>query len=341
MTERAALEARIADDAEDDEAYAVYADVLQAQGDPRGELIALMLAREAEEARGVARSPVATAIAKHLQRYSAAWRAQLTVAPDQAFVWRRGFLHRATLEELDADLLDPLLADPSARFLRGLAVRCDDVAAGQRAVDAIAARGLPLAELELTVRGKDTLDLGGLWPSGLRRLGVTAWLFDLGPLHAERLERLRLSRATLPGVQVQLVAAAPWPRLERLELRFAGAGQPNAASLADVLRLVRRDDLPALTHLRLRGCEHAGEALVALAEAPLGRQLQVIDLSFGFVEAAELRALAAHRASFPALRELWLPASAWQAASRALEGIARHVVSDARAPKDSFDADVR
>jgi hypothetical protein len=110
--------------------------------------------------------------------------------------------------------------------------------------------------------------------------------------------------------------------------------------LAELQRLLQRDDLPALTHLKLRGCEHAGEALTTLAQAPLGRQLVVVDVSHGLVEAFDLRTLAHHTASFPALRELWLPSVVVPEAKRVLDGIATHVLSDARAGLDTFAADV-
>ena len=129
-------------------------------------------------------------------------------------------------------------------------------------------------------------------------------------------------------------------QLERLELRFAGRSEPNGAALDDLQRLLARTDLPRLTHLKLRGCEHAGEALTTLAHAPLGRQLVVIDLSHGLVEAIDLRALAHHKASFPALRELWLPSHVVPDAKRLVDGIATHLLSDARAAQDTFADDM-
>jgi len=346
--ETAALEARIAADPDDDAAYAVYGDLLQGRGDPRGELIALMLAREAELARGVGRSPVATAITKRMHRHAAAWRGKLSVLPEHALVWRRGFFHRVMLRGADVATIGEILAHPSGRFVRELAVTCDEVDDAYRVIDAIAEHEPPLGELELIVHGPrgghvDLLDLGALWPAlaRARRIAVVTKAFDLGAVRAERAERLRLHAMRLSGDNLRAIAAAPWPALQRLELRFAAAGEPSSAGLVDLLALVRRADLPALTHLKLRGCEHAGEALVALAEAPLARQLVVIDLAHGLVEAAELRALTRHRASFPALRELWLPAVAWPQAKQQLDGIATHVLSDARGALDTFDAEIR
>jgi uncharacterized protein (TIGR02996 family) len=367
----AALEARIAEDPADEAAYAVYGDWLQRQGDPRGELIALQLAREAELARaGVpsiepprhsAALPVggkprpsrlARAIGTLVERQASVLLGDLAgLVPDvreleaEPLIWRRGFIHRVVLDRRAGELgaiVGQILGHPSGRFVRELVVRCEDVDEAHRVVDVLCERVPPaLSELELFVRGQ-LLDLGALWPAvaGLRRISITARGFDLGAVRVPRVERARFVTARLSSVDLRAIAAAPWPALQRLELRFAGRSEPNGATLADLQRLLERDDLPALTHLKLRGCEHAGEALTTLAQAPLGRQLVVIDLSHGLVEAIDLRALAHHRASFPALRELWLPGSVVPEARRLVEGIATHLLSDARAAQDTFADDM-
>lgn len=350
--ETAVLEARLAEDPDDEAAYAVYGDWLQRQGDPRGELIALQLAREAEVARGTARSKLATAIAKLVERQASVLLGGLAaLVPDvrdlaaEPLIWRRGFIHRVVLTSRAGELgaiVGQILAHPSGRFVRELAVQCDDLDEAHRVVDALCAHAPPaLAELELLVRGQ-LLDLGALWPAvaGLRRISVTARAFDLGAVRVPRAERARFVTGRLSSGDLRAIAAAPWPALQRLELRFAGRSEPNGATLADLQRVLVRDDLPALTHLKLRGCEHAGEALTTLAQAALGRQLVVIDLSHGLVEAVELRALAHHTASFPALRELWLPSAVVPDARRLIDGIATHVLSDARAGQDTFADDM-
>ena len=350
--EGAALEARIVEDPDDAAAYAVYGDWLQRQGDPRGELIALALAREAEVARGVAKSKLAGAIGKLIERQASVLLGGLAaLVPDvrahdaEPLIWRRGFLHRVVLTSRAGELgaiVGQILAHPSGRLVRELAVQCDDLDEAHRVVDVLCERAPPaLADLELLVRGQ-LLDLGALWPAvaGLRRISVTARAFDLGAVRVPRAERARFVTGRLSSVDLRAIAAAPWPALQRLELRFAGRSEPNGATLADVERLLTRDDLPALTHLKLRGCEHAGEALTTLARAPLGRQLVVIDLSHGLVEAIDLRALAHYTASFPALRELWLPSAVVPDAKRLIDGIATHLLSDARAAQDTFADDM-
>jgi uncharacterized protein (TIGR02996 family) len=66
-----ALEARVIDDPTDAEAWMVYGDLLQRRGDPRGELVALQAAAEAERAanprgRGAAQLAVTKYFAQHV-----------------------------------------------------------------------------------------------------------------------------------------------------------------------------------------------------------------------------------------------------------------------------------
>jgi len=353
-TAAAALEASLVADPADPAAYAVYADWLQRQGDPRGELIALQLAREAELARSPkGRSTLPAAIARHIERHADRLLGGLAaLVPDVRdlasgpFAWRFGFIHRVVLEtgaggDLGA-IVEAVLRHPSGRFVRELAIRSDDLDEAHRVVDALCALAPPaLAELDLLVRD-ERLDLGTLWPAvaRLRRLTVVARAFDLGAVCAPAVERARFITARLSGDGLRSIAAAPWPALQRLELRFAGRFEPSSASLEDLQRLLGRTDLPALTHLKLRGCAFAGEALTALATTALARRLVVLDLSHGHVERDDLRRLAGHTASFPALRELWLPGDIVPEAQRLVAGIAKHLVSDARGALDTFDDDV-
>jgi uncharacterized protein (TIGR02996 family) len=350
----AALEASIVADPSDTAAYAVYADWLQRQGDPRGELIALQLAREAELARKpTGRSTLQIAIGRHFEHHAATLlgplAALVTDVRDLAsgpFVWHFGFIHRVVLDSRrGADLgaiVEQVLGHPSGRFVRELAIRSDDLDEAHRVVDVLRALAPPtLSELDLVVRA-EPLDLGALWPAvaQLRRIAVVARAFDLGAVCVPAAERARFATARLSSSTTRAIAAAPWPALQRLELRFGGQFQPSGASLDDLLPLLVRTDLPALTHLKLRGCGWAGEALTALASAPLARQLVVIDLSHGHVERDDLRALAHHTQSFPRLRELWLPSTILPDAQRALAGIAKLLISDARGALDTFPDDV-
>ena len=69
--QRAALEARITEDPDDDAAYEVYGDWLLRHGHPRGELMALMRAADAIVKPGALQDRAKDAVGKHIERHKA------------------------------------------------------------------------------------------------------------------------------------------------------------------------------------------------------------------------------------------------------------------------------
>lgn len=357
----AALEAAIADDPDDAEAYAVYGDWLQRRGDPRGELIALQLAAAAEAPRGPAKptkpakSPTTLAVGKHLAKHAPRLLGDLArlvrdlrdpAAPP--LFWGNGFIRRV---ELASELGRPLagavaeiLAHPSGRFIVELALRATAPTDAAEVVPKLAQLSLAsLRELDLFARVPlKTLDR--LWPrvARLRRVTVTAPTFKLGDLELPAIERARFLAGSMSSEAIQSIAEAPWPVLERLEIRFCGRYGSTKADFHDLRTLLLRDDLPKLTHLRLRGAPFAGAIARTLIDAPIGDQLQVLDLANGNVSPADLQHLARHAGAFSNLKELWLHFDhQTQPLQPTLAGVAKHVLSDARAPIDMLDEDLR
>lgn len=348
----ASLEAAIDDDPDDPAAYSVYGDWLQRRGDPRGELIALSLAAEAQLAADPRRKPPAqAAVTRLLSKHAATLLGPLArhvrepadpAAPP--FVWRRGYIARAELASAPdrpaAPILRDLLAHPSGRFLRELVVRTEDEGPAILALlEASAPRSLRDLELRALV---DLGPLADLWPplARLHRLSLTARAFEPGALALPELRRLALAAAELSGTAVRAVADAPLPHLERLELRFGGRGA-DLATFDDLRPLLRRTDLPALTHLRLKRAPFAGSIVRELALSPLAQKLVVLDLSHGSLNPADIEVLVRSKAAFSQLRELWLPLARLrdQDRRRALE-MAKNVISDARGPQDDLDDEV-
>jgi len=349
-----ALRAALGQDPEDAAAYAVYGDWLQRHGDPRGELIALQLAADALPKDGALAQRARTAVGRYLASHAAYLLGDLAAAvPDlrapnlPPFIWRFGFIHQAKLlvdgpGGSAGETLAKLLAHPSGAFLAKLDVRTTDRDA--RAVVDELARAAPasLRELELFARA-DLGALDELWPAlaHARDVSVTARSFEPGALALPAARRVRLQTINMTGATMASVARAPWPVLERLELRLCSRTGWTDADFVDVKPLLRRDDMPALTHLRLRGAPFAGAILRELTTAPLARQLQVLDLSAGTVSMPDLDALVKHAGAFPQLRELWLPYDAMTGRRRPeLATLAKHVIGDDRAPLDTLDYDL-
>jgi uncharacterized protein (TIGR02996 family) len=106
------LLAALVEDPDDLASWSVYADILQTRGDPRGELVSMMLHREQ------APTPrLFDAQRRYLARHAA------TLAPENhVAVWRRGFLaelHIASPEQL------AMLAEPTLRFVDTVTLAID------------------------------------------------------------------------------------------------------------------------------------------------------------------------------------------------------------------------
>lgn len=347
---RDALEARIAEDPDDEAGWLVLADHLQKQNDPHGELIVLQLAA-AKDPTGKTKTPAQKAFLKAFAKHAP--RLLGTLVEDGAdpkdpsaspFVWRSGFIRRAVIgapRDPSAGTLAPRLAEsrrladflahPASRMIGELVVRAaDDEDARKILATLISRRPTQLSELELYARA-DLGDLSALWEAlpRLRRVTVVARSFELGDLalpHARRAEFLPLA---LSPKSMRAIAEASWPRLERLEIRFGGRDLPPHATLADVRPFLERVDLPALTTLKLRGAPYAGAILRAIADQPIAEQLVLLDVKDGAYNPLDLEYVAHRKAAFKNLRELWVQTSqvTLRNVEQVLAGVAKHIVT--------------
>ena len=342
----AALEAAIVANPDDTAAFAVYGDWLHKHGDPRGELIALQQATGPKAAAAAGKH-----IAQHAERLLGplAKRVSDLRVPDAApFYWRNGFIRRAELASGKGHALDvtiaQLLAHPSARFLVELAVRAYDRREALAILEAVKEHAPPtLRELDLFARANlDRID-GAIWRGmpKLERFGIAARAYELSGLAIPTLVRAKFLATSISSATVKAVVAAPWPVLERLEIRFCSQMGATEADFHDLRPLLHRTDMPALTHLKLRGCAFAGAVARALASAPLSRQLHVIDFSGGDFSPQDLSLLAQHASNFPALDELWLPYNYVNASvEKLLAPVAKRVIPDSKGAVDTLDYDL-
>lgn len=276
-------------DADHREACLVLGDHLQDRGHPRGGLIAKMIAAEAEPSYAGDVTEYLAAHAASLLGPLAAYHAFSDTAA-YGLVWRRGFIHRASLSTTDEqifEILEALFHHPSARHLAELAIGLND--GDDERIDEIAAyvaRELPasvralhfcnLPDAELDYVPWTRLGLQPLWdrlPSlRLRTLVVDAGDVTPGTIVAPVLEHLAFKLENPEPETFHAIATATCPRLSSLELWRA-----NEPGLAAILA---RADL-ALEHLALVSTDETDVIARALEDAPLARGLRQLDLSFG------------------------------------------------------------
>ncbi len=345
------LERAIVDDPEDPEPYLVLADHLQAQGDPRGELIVLQLRGETDPAADAAAQQY---LAKHVGPLLGPLAPHQKVhdgSNDDSFTWRRGYIDRAKIscpdddnDESAAEIVELLLRHPAGRFLRHLAVGFDG-APGDGALDGViralaeqlapSLRKLHLGDFvypdECEISWFQVGTLGELWRAlpRLQHLIVQGGTFELGDIEHERLERLEVFTGGLAVTNARAIASLRCPQLRHLEVWYGGEDHGWDGSIQDIAPLLARVDLPQLRHLGLRNCELADEICAAIATSPLLPQLAVLDLSMGTLSDDGARMLARHRDALRHLAVLDVSKSFLSSDGRAaLRGICARVIDD-------------
>jgi len=276
---------------EDDAPRLVYADLLTARGDPRGEFIALQC-RLAASPDDEARRKMRIAENKLLKEHGAAWAAPLLQAlPAQSsplglsrHEFRRGFVEFVQTRVEVLDHLEPVFA--AAPLLRQL--RLDAYWEGPGAFQPPSLEG----RFDSPLLGRlDTLHLqiGGAGARATRALGASP--------HLRNLRRLLLNVSMydrgVPGEEVTLdgegvAALVDSPHLTNLRELYVGA---NGIGLAGVQALARARF--RLQRLAVGSTRLDDEALVALSETESLAELRFLGLDHSRIGARGARALAA------------------------------------------------
>jgi len=265
------LEHEILADREDPEAYRVYGDWLQGEGDPRGELIALHLKIERDE-----KDDNAMQLARSLLEREPELMPQLN--PWSArFHWDRGFISTADLDDPTEEELAMVLLHPSCAVLSKLVVHVEGAIAAnvvRRIADAVS----PIEQLEID-HAVIPLKLGTVPPIDdtfwdrvphltslkLSNPGLFATFRHdrLGDLQIEgdaparravepwQLPALTRLRWSNPGRHVDQLWKSALPALRELELCYRMGCLFEQAEASPFVAVVRRLETLALPHTAL------------------------------------------------------------------------------------------
>lgn len=343
-----ALEQAIARDPYDRAAYSVYADWLQAHGDPRGELAALQLAGKDTAALALLERHAPTLLGP-LAAHAVCYDHLYHQPAREAFTWRYGFIHAARMSRTAtwvthfpgdiAHVLAVLLDHPSGRLLCELTLMYgndhdEDLTA---LIGAVAARRPPALRKLVIGDAVDQISwyrvgkLGKLWSAcpKLEVFELEAGEFELGTIEAPELRRAIIKTGGLTRANGKAIAAAAMPRIEHLEIYVGDSQYGASCKLADLRPLLARADLPQLRRLGVMNAEFADALCGELATARLVRQLSHLDLSHGLMSDDGARTIAAHRAAFAHLDVLDVSHNyLTKSGIAALRGCAKRVVAD-------------
>jgi uncharacterized protein (TIGR02996 family) len=340
VDEQARFEAAIACDPDDGDAYLVYADWLQQRGDPRGELIVLQHRGEDDAAKRV------------LQRHAEHFYGGLSARPNLvAATWQLGFM-RSCRFSLDDDrgagheqralaALEELLALPSARFLREIAIDVMNVPYNhmQPAIELMDRRDWQLLERLALGEGIEhstatatdafTTELGPVRrlleaAPNLRTLILESTEDKDPDFDGLALPRLRELRIFGPGGYelLQTLPRAELPELVTLDLLGSFVADPS-----DWSALLSGASLPKLRHLGFGVYAFLiGRAGALIANAPILRQLETLDLSNTPLIEPDIDAILANAGAFAHLQRLELgPLLFDNAPTAALRGLCADV----------------
>ncbi|HEY7372966.1 MAG TPA: TIGR02996 domain-containing protein [Polyangia bacterium] len=324
MARNPELERTILADPDNEEAYQVYADWLQGEGDPRGELAAIQVA--------LARGESAELRAREQAILEANRQQLLGDLPDVdpgedaaplKITWHAGWLRSARIaagegHEL-ADLYRSLLACESARFLRELTVGVGAFEDENNYDDTIAVvgeLGVPpalrvlyyadFAQEESEISWSHLGDVG-VWlrgARGLRELTLRGGSMQLGSIDLPELRRFSVITGGFTTENIRDVIQAGWPKLEALSLTFGDDNYGASGGLDDVRPILEGRGLQAVRELGLCNSEFADQLAGVLGKSPVLRQLRLLDLSKGTLSDEGARALLATAPAFAHLERL-------------------------------------
>jgi uncharacterized protein (TIGR02996 family) len=317
LARNAQLEAEIREHREDPAPYLVYADWLQAQGSPFGEMIVFAHAKQHKRANAVAR------------------KLGLPSADVATFGSRYGFWQWLRLENVDwmDDHFEPLpivrtlFASPLCAVLEELRlgiVRWDYN--DQPAIIAEAGRHAWARDLSRLHLGDvpsnvdmDHHTIGVVGKLITKHFPNLTWLklhsgsqtwrdrketFGFAGLALPKLKELVIETCAMSSKRMKWLTAAKLPALERLEVWFGAHDREGTTRIDDVEPVLDGKLFPRLVHLGLRNTELVGDIIRVLPASKLARQLESLDLSMGTLGDDDATQLAGAAAQFPALKSL-------------------------------------
>jgi hypothetical protein len=104
---------------------------------------------------------------------------------------------------------------------------------------------------------------------------------SLQPLVHDKLQELVIICGGLPKSVIEEITSAKLPELKKLELYLGVEDYGFDGGLEDIMALLKGDLFPKLTYLGLKDSEIQDEIAIAIADAPILDQLEILDLSYG------------------------------------------------------------
>ena len=357
----------------DRDAYAVFGDWLQEKGDPRGELISLMLGNRDKAAKQLiekhqdyflgplsehvkTRDGLSNNSISHLR--TPAQEKEWQKTGEEAFLWRNGYIYRVRLshdsymdEEFEgkcADVLDMVLRHPSGRYAVEFSFQSNGDPNDNDLQDLIDLLGKKAPPTTRKITFGDNVDqiswhhtgnLKNLWKGvpNLKILEIETGEFEVGAMDAPNLERAIFITGGLSKSCGKNIATAKMPKIKHLELYYGTDEYGGDCTVKEVRPLIDRTDLTHLEYLGLKNSEFADDIAKAVGGSKILKTLKVLDLSLGTMTDEGAKALAAAKDSLKHLEVLDLTRNYLTKEGIALvKGLAKKVITDKQEKPDSW-----
>ncbi|EDM78539.1 WGR domain protein [Plesiocystis pacifica SIR-1] len=367
-----ALEAAIFDDPGNEEAWQVYADWLQQEGDPHGELISLE--QQSRSAKGKDKAALDARIAEITEAHQKEWLGGAAkilkhkkIGDTASLEWQYGYVIGASVGcgsdheyagPTPDKILRALVKAPATRFLRNLSIGTtydnqDWFGRMDKNVQAICRSGKLEALTRLHVG-----DGSGYWDISSTIVGKISDVLPIAPrlsslyvrgndiqftqLVHEALETLTVETGGLSWSSARAIAKAELPNITSMTVYFGADNYGGNASVSDLTALWKNTKLPKLRHLGLCNSEFQGDIAKAIAGSKIIKQLTSLDLSMGTMVDAQSEVFTKKAKAFAHLERLdisdnFLSDERCEAIAKALPKV--HVVRGQR-EADEYDGEI-
>ena len=320
------LEAAIFENRDDDGAWQVFGDWLSAQGDPRGEAIALSFNNDGGKLKKLMAKYEQSWLGDVYESFDASRKMkQRHFQPPTIIEWKHGFMHHARLadhydEEGNCeDKLKKFLALPASRFLHSLTIgiyyaedenHYGDLSAILKKASLPGLRHLFVGDFVYPDETEMSWsELGGVtdflkaFPK-LESLRCRSGSIGAKSLDHKELRSLTLESGGIGPAMTKLVGKAKLPKLENLELWIGTEEWGGYGPFSDYTPLLAGKSCPNLKHLRFRNAEQADDLVEVIAKSKILPQLETVDLSKGMFTPRGARLLIEHKDAFAHLQTL-------------------------------------
>lgn len=321
------LEAPLLENPNDKEAALVYADWLQGEGDPRGELITLQAEGKTKEADALIKKHK-----EHLLGDLVQWTEEGDYGKNLELTWNLGFIKGARVRKCDYDddtdvdeVIGALMKHPSAKFIQELTIGMVDFEGENYYGSTIAKlaeagprptmRKIYIGDFEFPdeteISWTGVSGVNALWQNypNLEEVTLQAGEMEIGDIHLPKLKKLSVITGGLDEGSQKQLAKAKLPELEELTVWFGREDYGFSGGIDAIGGLLEGKNTPKLKHLGLMNAEFTDDIVRALPGSGILKQLESLDLSMGTLRGAGLQAMLDNKDAFKHLRKLDLSAN--------------------------------